>query len=200
MKHVYKNESFGQNWFGYEELYKKFIDTAENGDIIVEVGVWKGKSVSYLGVEAINSGKEITIYAIDTWLGSNVPEHNNDIYVQNGTLYDLFLDNIKDLKSVIKPIRATSLEAVQLFDDESLHAVFIDADHKYEEVRKDIQAWYPKVKVGGFVSGHDCSYPHQPKNGVRQAVEEFMPANEITMGPALDWCYLKNNKKEIYNG
>jgi len=191
MDHIYQNKSFGENWFGYEELYKKFIDTAKDGDVIVEVGVWKGKSISYLGVEAINSGKDITIYAVDTWLGSNVIEHNTDPYVKSGTLYDLFLENIKDLTSVIKPMRMPSLEAVNHFEDNSLHAVYIDADHRYEEVRKDIQAWYPKVKTGGFVSGHDCSYPHQPKNGVRKAVEEFMPSDEILMGPACDWCYLK---------
>ena len=36
--------------------------------------------------------------------------------------------------------------------------VFIDGDHRYESVRRDIQAWLPKVRPGGIMGGHDCEY------------------------------------------
>ena len=155
MKHIYTEPQFGQNWFGYEELYKQFVESAQPNDIIVEVGCWKGKSISYLGVEAVNSGKNIRIYAVDTWLGSdNEPDHRNDEYIKSGKLFTLFKENIQSLNN-ITPLQMTSLEASKKFEDASIYAVFIDADHRYNAVKEDIAAWYPKVKVGGFISGHD---------------------------------------------
>jgi len=29
--------------------------------------------------------------------------------------------------------------------------VYIDGDHRYESVKKDIEAWYNKVMIGGIV-------------------------------------------------
>lgn len=48
--------------------------------------------------------------------------------------------------------------------------VFIDGNHTYEYVRKDIELYWPKVRSGGFISGHDFGegFP-----GVVQAVTEF---------------------------
>jgi predicted O-methyltransferase YrrM len=53
--------------------------------------------------------------------------------------------------------------------------VFIDADHSYEAVKRDITLWRPKVKPGGWLCGHDLDKPHW---GVRRAVEELLPGFE----------------------
>lgn len=67
-----------------------------------------------------------------------------------------------------------SVEAAKLIPDESLDFVFIDANHAYEFVKADIQAWYPKVRYGGIVSGHDYYEFKSGKGGVVQAVDEFV--------------------------
>lgn len=192
MKHIYTEPQFGQNWFGYEELYKQFVESAQSNDIIVEVGCWKGKSISYLGVEAVNSGKDIKIYAVDTWLGSdNEPDHIEDEYIKSGKLFTLFRENIQSLNN-ITPLQMTSLEASKKFEDASIYAVFIDADHRYNAVKEDIAVWYPKVKVGGFISGHDYGEgPAVPMRGVGQAVREFFGEQNITPGTANTWCHYK---------
>ena len=59
MDHIYKEDKFGEDWFGREELYTSFIKLIPDNSIFVEMGVWKGKSVAYLGVEIINSKKNI---------------------------------------------------------------------------------------------------------------------------------------------
>ena len=66
-------------------------------------------------------------------------------------------------------IKSCSWEAATLFEDNSVDFVFIDADHQYESVKKDITAWYPKIKIGGIMSGHD----YISKFGVADAVNSF---------------------------
>lgn len=174
MQHIYNQPQFGENWFTFPKLYSGFINRLPEGGKMVEVGVWKGKSMAYLGVEAVNSKKDITIYAVDTWQGS--PEeaaHQNDSFVKSGTLYDLFLENIKPInatKQVIHPIVGCSTSVAEQFEDGSLDIVFIDAAHDYDSVCQDIAAWLPKVKKGGILAGHD--YWGWPE--VKRAVDDTL--------------------------
>lgn len=192
MEHIYENNSFGENWFGYEELYSHLIDKVPTNGKIVEVGCWKGKSIAYLAVEAINSRKNINIYAVDTWLGSNISEHNSDKSIQQNTLYELFLSNIDPVFHVIIPIRMASVEASKQFEDLSLDAIFIDANHEYKFVKEDIEAWYPKLKHGGIMCGHDYDGgPFSGHPGVRDAVHEFFGKAKIVTYPACCWLYNK---------
>jgi hypothetical protein len=52
-------------------------------------------------------------------------------------------------------VRASSEIASNMFQDESLDFVYIDANHAYDFVKQDIELWYPKVKKGGYLWGHD---------------------------------------------
>lgn len=160
-----------QGWnTGIPPLYKQLVEHVGDGSHFVEVGTWKGKSASFMAVEIINSGKNIKFDCIDTWVGAgNETEYDIDEHVQNGTLYEHFIENMKPVEGYYTPIRLPSLEAVMMYEDESLDFVFIDAAHDYENVKLDITAWYPKVKKGGIFAGHD-SY-HAP---VMQAVNECL--------------------------
>jgi len=78
-------------------------------------------------------------------------------------------------KNPIVLMRMDSIKASEIIANESLDLVFIDCQHEYEYVKKDIKAWLPKVKKGGIISGHD----YNPKelyvpgfNGVGRAVNE----------------------------
>ncbi len=66
-----------------------------------------------------------------------------------------------------------SLEGAEAIKEESQDFVFIDADHSYEMVRDDIEAWTPKVRIGGIVSGHDYYLTRHGNLGVIQAVNEY---------------------------
>ena len=48
-----------------------------------------------------------------------------------------------------------SWEASDRFEDNSIDFIFIDVDHSFESVTKDLKAWYCNVKKGGIMSGHD---------------------------------------------
>ena len=69
-------------------------------------------------------------------------------------------------------IKAWSVDAARTFGDASLDFVFIDADHTAPGIRADIAAWAPKVRAGGFITGHDYC-PAFPD--VVRAVDELLP-------------------------
>jgi hypothetical protein len=71
--------------------------------------------------------------------------------------------------NIIKHKGPSTVVAVD-FADESLDAIYLDGDHSYEGVKTDINAWSPKVKIGGLIMGHD--FIHEP--GVHRAVTELL--------------------------
>lgn len=146
-------------WFDFHDVYRTFVQDVPEGGHIVEVGAWKGRSSAFLAVEIANSGKRITFDVVDTWLGSGEDRHKNDPDVQNGRLYEVFLANIAPVQSFIRPIRLTSTEAATSYPDGSLDAVFIDGAHDTDSVLADCAAWWPKVKPGGVMAGHDADFP-----------------------------------------
>jgi hypothetical protein len=67
--------------------------------------------------------------------------------------------------------------------------VFLDADHSYEGLSADIDAWAPKVKPGGWLGGHDYENTGFPKFGVTQAVNEFVARTglKLELGDNYTW-------------
>ena len=99
-----------------------------------------------------SSGKQIELFCIDTWMGSE--EHVNEQCVQSNTLYDEFLSNTQSFKDIVRPVRLPSVKASENFEDDSCDFIFIDAAHDYENVVADIDAWLPKLKANGVLAGH----------------------------------------------
>jgi hypothetical protein len=51
--------------------------------------------------------------------------------------------------------RMLSTQAAQQIPDQSLDFVYVDARHDYCGVTEDIRAYYPKLRPGGILAGHD---------------------------------------------
>lgn len=83
----------------------------------------------------------------------------------------------------------------QTVADESLDFVYIDADHSYESVMKDLAAWTPKVRANGFIGGHDYSFF---TIGVVRAVTDFFNITDgaITLFHDDSWLLQKLRKPE----
>ena len=79
-----------------------------------------------------------------------------------------------------KFIKEYSPEAADQFKKNSLDFVYIDANHALKNVVDDICAWYPKVKHGGIISGHDY-IKHKKSRGMHvvQAVNAFCDSYEV---------------------
>ena len=79
-------------------------------------------------------------------------------------------------RSVI--IKAPSLPAVAQFHDGSVDFIHIDGAHDYDNVRQDLEAWYPKMTRGALFSGHDY-HTVWPDFGVVRAVRDFADARDV---------------------
>ncbi|CAE8696289.1 unnamed protein product, partial [Polarella glacialis] len=68
--------------------------------------------------------------------------------------------------------------------DASLDLVFVDGDHSYVGAMGDIEAWWPALRTGGVLAGHDYIHP-----GVVQAAHEFAVRKdlELTVAHAMFW-------------
>ena len=176
MEHFYQKI---HGWFDFQAVYLLMIQRAGERAHFVEVGAFEGKSTSFMAVEIANCDKEIRFDVIDTWEGSEEHQpggaHASPIIASN-ELYDAFIRNMRPVEHIINPIRLPSLQAAASYPDRSLDFVFIDASHDYENVKADILAWRPKVKLNGYLGGHDYQelFP-----GVMQAVAEVVPTFDV---------------------
>jgi autotransporter strand-loop-strand O-heptosyltransferase len=181
-------------WFNFDNIYHSMVNEFDNGSHFVEIGAWFGKSTCYMATEIKNSGKSITFDAIDTWKGTlTEPDHQKTVRATN--VYDKFIENMSaaGVSNYVNPIVSDSLFASDLYEDNSLDFVFIDGDHTYEGVIADIKAWYPKVRDGGIIAGHD--YMNQSGFGVIEAVNDMFGKNKLINNTS--WLHRKNSDKPI---
>jgi SAM-dependent methyltransferase len=154
--HFY-NDIYG--WFSktHAREFSNIISSLENNSVWVEVGSFKGKSLSFSVVESIIKNKKIKFYAVDTW-SSDITgtQMSLDTDVINGNLYNVFLKNTEKIKDYFTPFKMTSIEASLKFEDASVDVVYIDAMHDYDSVTKDWKAWLPKLKKNGTLIFDDC--------------------------------------------
>lgn len=147
-----------------------------------EVGTWRGDFAA-----AILAGRRpMRLYLIDPWEYRTDPRYEHASYgghsedgqqkldAMHASVLERFAAQIAAGQVVVR--RARSLEAAAGFTEESLDWVYIDADHSYEGVKGDLEAYFRVVKSGGFLAGDD--YGHEGswfEDGVRRAVDEFAP-------------------------
>jgi hypothetical protein len=164
----------------FSDYYKMSASQLVDGDIFVEVGVWKGKSLSLMAELIKHSNRNVTIYGVDTWQGSLNEEAHQKIVRDVGGEENFYLEFLKTfhahklLKHVV-PIKLASIVAATIFRDESIQHLYLDASHTYEDVSADIKAWFPKIKVGGIMSGHDYYIGNAPSEPLIRAVDEAFP-------------------------
>jgi len=128
----------------------KLIDEFQP-QVIADVGCWTGTST------CIMARKDVVkkVYAVDWFKGLN--EGDMEFSGKFFDIKSILKENLRvnGFDNKVEVIDNISVEAAKQFDDFSLDMVFIDANHAFEFVMADIQAWYGKVKQGGIISGHD---------------------------------------------
>ncbi len=134
-----------------------------------EIGVSQGRFTMYLCAIM----HDLQMIAVDRW--EEQPGHPSEGWV--GWPHDASLTRFRGLCEQHFPdrvniLRMDSVAAAAQVEDGSLDFVFIDADHSYEGCLADIDAWAPKIRRGGMITGHDYNLKWP---GVIQAVDERFP-------------------------
>jgi|GEM_PF-2614821 len=177
--------------FNFGEVYDIAVDAAADGAVFVEVGCLLGQSTCYLGERIRASGKAITLYAVDTATGSPSDMTGQVLApALGGSLAGLLHRNILacGLGETVVPILTGSVRASRLFPDGGVDFCFIDGDHSYESVSADLRAWWPKIRPGGTLAGHDYRLPHPWLAGLTPAVHEFFETDDAAH-PATPSCW-----------
>lgn len=132
-----------------------------------EIGVKEGRFIGHL----LGQFPHMMMFAVDPW--ENQPGGNEDYIGWDwNTIYQTYKANVAAHAKRVIEIREYSEAAVTQVADGLLDFVFIDAQHDYDSVKRDIELWTPKVKRGGLISGHDYD---DKFDGVRRAVDEAFP-------------------------
>ena len=181
MEHFYETID---GWFDFQDVYAGQVKIAKDGAHFVEIGAWLGKSTAYMGVEILNSGKQIRFDVVDTWQGSEGELDAWHSLAKQEDIFQLFTKNTQAVAAVVSPVRSSSVEAAKSYPDGSIDFIFIDANHSYEFVKADIAAWYPKLKKGGYIGGHDYNW-----ESVKRAVDGYFGNGIQAIG--ISWLYLK---------
>jgi predicted O-methyltransferase YrrM len=159
-----------EGWFNMETQYLELLKATPEGGTFVELGCYKGKSTSFIGVEIHKQKRDIEFIAVDSFQGATNSTDENEFKAYQGIseFEETYRYNVYPLGNKITTIKALSHDAADMFDDESVDIIFIDAGHSYEAVMNDIEAWLPKMKPNGIMAGHD----YTAWEGVNQAVTE----------------------------
>ena len=157
------------------ELVKSLPKTFRRG---VEIGVWQGQ---FTGHMIAHTNMHVT--GIDPWCETashadvdyDAEDYNPFAFGEDGYLSQeaRYVGSINIL-SQFNPTRWTLLRSfshrVLPYVSPEVDFVYIDGLHSYESVKEDIHDWFPKLKSGGILCGHDYNATNP---GTIQAVDEF---------------------------
>lgn len=89
------------------------------------------------------------------------------------------------------PMRMTSEQAVDEFDDGFFDWVYLDGNHIRPEIEKDLEIWFPKLRTGAVFSGHDDldGIVHGVDYGVKSAVRAFADKYGLTVNSTQEHDY-----------
>jgi Methyltransferase domain len=156
------------------QLCDRFVDFLEylpkNG-VVAEIGVQQGSFSRYI----VQKTQPVKLYLIDCWQYQDPTIYNDPEANVNNQLQEHYYHQVKQKfmnDDRVTVLRKFSDQAAELFPDEFFDWVYIDANHSYQAAKDDIALWWPKVKKGGFLAGHD--YIIREHFGVLQAVNEFL--------------------------
>ena len=132
----------------------------------VEIGVANG-----VNARAILENLDIArLYLIDPWANYGGMEYrgvyqNDELAQQEERSAQKVIEQYKHKIIVLKALSEDAADNVE----NELDFVYIDGNHRHKYVKRDIELYYPKVRVGGMLAGHDFK---SNERGVVRAVRE----------------------------
>lgn len=170
--------------------------------VVVEVGVWKGRSVLTIGRTMRTLGLHGVIIAVDTWLGSSDhwfdPANHRNLRFEAGypKLYHCFMENMvtEGLADLVVPLPLDSVNAAVVLKGRgfTIDLMHIDGAHDYRSVKGDLAAWWPLIRPGGGIVMDDYVADGSAWDGLKRAVDEFVAAERPAVFEAtFPKCFLQ---------
>lgn len=184
MNAMERASAIGVEGFLHSSELETLIDLACGKDVL-EVGSYRGLSAWGMAQTAHS------LFCVDTFKACTNGQRQESTY----QTLDAFLHAVtryRNVKHFIGTSEEAHAQAHPIDKNDASGAfiphgqfdmIFIDAMHTYEDVKQDIQRWWPRVKDGGVFACHD--YGHGDFPGVKSAVDEvlgLMPNVVVTLG------------------
>jgi hypothetical protein len=139
-----------------------------------EIGVQKG----LFSTQILSKWPSGHLTLIDAWehisdnTYNDIANVSNEEHMNNMKITE---QNILQFAGRYDMIKGYSNKIYANFTDNYFDIVYLDANHKYEYVYEDISLWINKVKIGGYLAGHDYvdGNFHEGDFGVKSAVLNF---------------------------
>lgn len=176
----------------HRRIWRPFMEKY-NCQMIAELGVFRGENFQLM----IEHSPKLAV-AVDAWKDDGNIARNDSGLSQEilDEQHACFRANVMN-KPFVKLIREYTFKAAKKFPDECFDLIYIDADHTYEGCKKDLEAWYPKVKTGKFLTGDDYRNGKAKYTGVIfdviKAVDEFAKNHQLKVYklPRHGWAMIK---------
>lgn len=135
----------------HRDEFPEWLNTAGLTDEGAEIGVFTGEYSALLLAKWAGS----LVWGIDPFIAYPAEEwrdgcNRSDLPEIGVKVTERFKDHPR-----YNLIKQPSLDTVKDFDDGQLDFAYIDSNHRYESVRDDLKAWWPKVHSGGVIGLHD---------------------------------------------
>lgn len=155
-------------WFHHGQQILKLIEQ-HRPTVCVELGTWQGASAIPVARSIQRWGGTLT--CVDTWSG----QLNEDGGSLAGKPPVMLLSCARatvdaGVSANVRLIPALTTEAAKVWSG-PIDYLYVDADHSYEGVLADLEAWWPHVRHGGLILGDDYDNALYP--GVKAAWDEF---------------------------
>jgi hypothetical protein len=169
------------------------LNDIPRGGVGAEIGVFRGHFSAVLLADLAPR----RMYLIDPWEKLGEFFYWSDPYTNDGKLPTAFARR----DSALRAARFSATDTVLIEDffpacaaaiSEPLDWIYIDASHRYEDTRAELETSAKLVKPGGYILGNDFNPdPSSADHGVFRAVSEFVaggPHQIIAAGPQGQWC------------
>ena len=187
-------EQYIHGWFGLGNKAQLIKFLNENTKYVIELGSWYGKSSQFI----LENCNNCHLCCIDLWDNQDIIDGNQSIkkthmikygktkinidqLIKKHPLLQTFLSNVQNYSDRVTAIQATTLDGLDFLyadlpDDINIDLIYIDADHRYQAVKDEIEKcleYFPKAQLIG-----DDFTAHRP---VKRAVTEMAKTHNLEL-------------------
>ena len=170
---TYINQQLNLTHIRLRTSFQLLLDLKKEANEIIaaELGTFSGVNAYYM----LKGCAKLKLYCVDSYDNITIETGKEQVpEYEKRRIMNCANKLLSSFNGKVTRVIKRAEEAYKDFPDGYFDYVYIDADHLYESVKQDIELWYPKVKAGGLLAGHDFAM-----TGVSRAVTEFRDIHKI---------------------